>query len=131
MVANANIDSKVTQKRLKEHNKFQDDLGEYASKHGVAAATKAMKVTRGRARYRLKRYEQRNILHGTHGGHKTGFSDEATAIISGTLQKILKSKPTLSIRMFCNEVFKETGYRVSPTYVKTVLALSDWTYVAV
>lgn len=129
MPPNASRNAKVALKRRKKLDEFFDSLGEYSAVFGVPKASRWWRVSKGCARYRRDKFLDQNKAYASHGGARTGFSEEKAYAILSALKDIVKNSPMLSVGMMKDRIFDITKYRVGHTYIKDALALADWSYV--
>lgn len=104
-------------------------LGRSSVLCGVPTSSAVFQVPLHKARYWKKRCLDPAWRSGAVGGHRRGFSLEQEKIIVGEIKRCVLSNPTMSCPLIRQQIFTNTGYQISSTYITAVLAAVDWTYV--
>lgn len=106
-------------------------LGARAAKVGPTVAAKEFSDTVPRARYWAKKVLFPLWHVAGLGGVRRGFSAQKTSEVATAIAQSVSSDPTRTIAGIVREVFLLTLHLVSMTYVKTILAVLDITYVSI
>lgn len=117
------------QRALRNERELNKSLGKVAAEVGPSKASKFFDVSRSKANYWKYKTIFPGWKPGTHGGVRTGFTPIVEYEICRALRQAVESLPTATVKLLCYQIYLQTNHTVSPTYVKTVLALADWTYV--
>jgi hypothetical protein len=86
-------------------------------------------VSIDKARYWMKKYDNPEWKQGSHGGldrHK--FLPEAKALMVNVILETLQNTPTAPCRMYRLAIMDTLKYRVSLSYVKSLIAGLGLTY---
>jgi hypothetical protein len=104
-------------------------IGRCASVYGVASTSRLLDVSKPKTRYWRGRVLNPLWRAGSCGGVRRVFAPEVEEIVCRTLGNLVKACPVLSAQRYVELIREQTGYDVSRTYIKDVLATADWTYV--
>lgn len=110
-----------------EAKKARWDLGRSAVEWGVSEVIRVLKSSRSKTRYWKNKILDPTFHSGPLGGGKRGFSPEKEQEVCFAIKRIVDATPTKGYKLISDDVYRETGHRVSKTYVATVLALNDYT----
>lgn len=83
------------------------------------------------AKYWMKRSKDPNFRASGHGGNRRSFKIEKTSEVVVAIQELLNRRGSVRVKDMCDYVLLQTGHRVSPAYVKCLLATSGITYGAI
>lgn len=112
----------------KHENDLNWAVGRVSAAYGIQIAAPLMGVSQPKAKYWRKKVLNPGWRAGAHGGVRRQFDPQQEAIVCSHLRELVQTYPTSIVSTLCARILSDTGYRVSPTYVKTVLAAADWTY---
>lgn len=115
--------------RSRKHEKDLNwAIGRVGAAYGVAIAAPLMGVSQPKAKYWRRKIMNPGWKAGTHGGVRRQFDPLTEATVCSHLHRLVQMYPTATVSILCARILSDTGYQVSSSYVKSVLAAADWTY---
>lgn len=108
---------------------YQLGLGRLGFELGVARAASIMSVSGSKAAYWRRKYIDPLWKPNSHGGSgRHEHNAEAKQAMSLVITRIVNMNPTTHYRTYRTAILDELGYKVSESYVSTLIKALGYTY---
>lgn len=104
-------------------------LGRLAALQGANEAARIMSVSRSKAAYWRKKYENPTWKKNSHGGAgRKGFDLESKSKMVNVIIYLVDTRPTSRYRDYMKAIYDTLGIKVSETYVASLIKALGYTY---